>query len=632
MHIRLSLQPGWWCFALALVCSGGVARAGFNPVPLTSGSFNQDMIVENTAPAPAVAGGYTTASMDNGVANTGTSWYEQGYDTAAPSTGLPHPGTTITSSSASNHRYTMAPSYTNNNAVMLDSALTGATLTFTVPAAFSQLSLLESGGHNGVSFSYVVHHQDGTQESGSSSIPDWYSGANTAFTANGRVDVGTFAFSSVNGGNPRLYSLDFSLTNTTSPVTSVDFNYVSGSGHGAIMAISGSTGGNFNPIAVTGYNEDIVVEATAGVHGSLSGVTTATMDTGTANTATTWYELGYVLTPPGTGLPHAGTILTNFSMPDHLYLLPPSYTANNAILLTSNAPTATLTPVTASNYPSLSFLMAGGNGPITVGCTIHFANGSSQNTTLTVPDWIAEAPIAFMANGRVDLDNKTVTYVNSGSPRLYAQDVQLATFVSPVTNIVLTWQSGGSGANAAFFAVSGGSSSLILAGDDFNANSEVAAAMLQQWYNSGGLYNSTGWWNAANCLEALENVIIANDDTQYLPVLTNTFNLNSGGNFLNSYYDDEGWWCNAWIRAYDITGNTNFLNMAKTIFSDLTTGWDTSATNCGGGIWWNKSHSYKNAIPNELFLLAAVRLHQRTPNDTGTGNYLYWATNEWNWF
>jgi predicted alpha-1,6-mannanase (GH76 family) len=184
---------------------------------------------------------------------------------------------------------------------------------------------------------------------------------------------------------------------------------------------------------------------------------------------------------------------------------------------------------------------------------------------------------------------------------------------------------------AVIYGMSGFSSHAVV-GDDFNANSETAAITLQQWYNSSGLYDSTGWWNAANCLEALENVIAANNDTNYLSVLTNTYNLNESGNFLDSYYDDEGWWANAWIRAYDLSGNTNFLKMAKTIFKDITNGWDTSATNCGGGIWWNKTHTYKNAIPNELFLLAAIRLHQRTPGDSGAGSYFYWATNEWAWF
>jgi predicted alpha-1,6-mannanase (GH76 family) len=169
----------------------------------------------------------------------------------------------------------------------------------------------------------------------------------------------------------------------------------------------------------------------------------------------------------------------------------------------------------------------------------------------------------------------------------------------------------------------------VLPGDDFNADTAGAVSTLQQWYNSGGLWNTTGWWNAANCVDALEYDIIANNDTNDLATLQNTFTLNSGGNFLTGAYDDEGWWAEAWIRAYDLTGNVNYLNMAKTIFADLTTAWDS---HCNGGLWWSSARTYKNAIPNELFLLVAIRLHERTPGDGGTGSYFYWATNEWSWF
>jgi predicted alpha-1,6-mannanase (GH76 family) len=591
------------------------------------------MVVEASAPHPIVAGGYTTASMDAGVANTGTSWYEQGYNTTNLTSGLPHPGATFTSASLANHQYTMAPSYTANNAILLDTTVTNGTFTLTSPAAYSQLSFLESGGHNGVGFRYTVHHLDGTSDTGTGNIPDWFNGANPAWTANGRVDVGTFAFSSVNGNNPRLYSLDIILANTTSPVTSIDFNYLSGSGEGAIMAVSGMSGATFSPIAVTGYNEDIVVEAAAGKPGALSGVTTATMDSGPSNTGSTYYEIGYVLEAPGTGLPHPGALVTNVTVADHVYQMPPSYTAKNAVLITSNLPTATITPSAPASYAALSFLAAVGQGPATMSCLVHHADGTTESNAITVQDWFALAPVAWYANGRVYVNNKTVDSINAGNPRLYAADISLTDTGSAVTSIQLNYLSGNPSANAAIFALSGGTSSLPLAQDDFNANTAAGTAMLQQWNNpNDGLYLTTGWWNAANCVEAVIEDIYANNDTQYLPALTNTFNLNSSGNFLNSYYDDEGWWTLSWIHAYDITGNTNFLNMAKTIFSDLTTGWDTTST-CPGGIWWNKSRGYKNAIPNELFLTAAIRLHQRTPTDgMGVGSYFYWATNEWTWF
>ena len=610
-----------------------IARGGFAPIVLTGSSYNQDIVVENSAPAPVIAGAYTTASMDSGVGNTSDSWYEQGYNAANPATGLPPAGSSFTSQSAANHQYRMAGSYSANNAVLLDSTLTSATLTFlAAPAAYTGLSFLESGGHGGVTFSYTVHHQSGPADIGTQSIPDWFNGSNPAWTANGRVNAGTFAFNTVNGNNPRLYSLDIALANVASPVTSIDFSYVSGTGHGAIMAVSGLNGATYTPLAVTGYNEDIVVEAGAGLPGALTGVTTATMDTATNNTSATWYEAGYVPTAPTTGLPQPGSTLTNVSAPDHLYLLAPSYQANNAALLYSNGPSASLTPVAPASYAALSFLVAAGNGPVTVGCTIRHLNGASENNSIVVPDWFTKSPVAFVANGRVNVGNKTLSYLDSGNPRLYAADIPVAITTSPITSIVLAWQSGASSGSAAILAVSGGTSSLPLAGDDFNANTEAAAQILQQWYNSSGLYDTTGWWNAANCLEAMENVIFANNGAQYLGILTNTFNLNSSGNFLNDYYDDEGWWANAWIRAYDLTGNASFLNMAKTIFNDMVGGWDTTSTACPGGVWWSKARTYKNAIPNELFLLAAIRLHQRSPGDGGPGSYFYWATNEWAWF
>ena len=624
---RPALLLGFVLWAL-----GDGARADFVPIALTTTSYNQDMVVEKTAAAPLVVGGYTTASMDQGLGNAAYSWYEQGYNLTNPTSGLPPAGTTFTSQSASDHQYRMAPSYRSNDAVLLDSTLTTATLVLTSPTACTKLSLLESGGNSGVAFAYVVHHQNGTTETGSGNIPDWFSSSSAAWIANGRLDVGSFGLANVGGNNPRLYALDLILSNKTNPVTSVDFSYVSGSGHGAIMALSGSTGGAFTPLTITGYNADIVVEADGPHTGALSGVTTATMEDGTANTLATSYEAGYVRSAPASGLPAAGATLTNLSAPDHRYTLAPSYSANNAMFLSSNAPSATLTPSVATAYAGLSFLGAAGNGPVTVASAVHHANGAVDSTTFSLPDWFTKSPVAFVANGRVAVGAKTVTALGSGNPRLYSIDVPLATTASPVTSIVLTWQSGGQSSYAAIFAVSGGSSSLPLASDDFNANSEAAAVVLQQWYNTSGQYDTTGWWNAANCLEALENVSVADNGRFYLDVLTNTYNLNAAGNFLNSYYDDEGWWANAWIRAYDLTGNPNFLSMAKTIFNDMVNGWDATNTACPGGIFWNKSHSYKNAIPNELFLLAAIRLHQRTPGDSSANGYYYWATNEWAWF
>ena len=97
--------------------------------------------------------------------------------------------------------------------------------------------------------------------------------------------------------------------------------------------------------------------------------------------------------------------------------------------------------------------------------------------------------------------------------------------------------------------------------------------------------------------------------------------------FLNRFFDDNGWWGLAWIRAYDLTSDVRYLDAAKRIFDNMITAWDDA---CGGGLWWNEDRQYKNAITNELFLTLAARLHLRSPG--GDGHYLDWALREWRWF
>ena len=173
-------------------------------------------------------------------------------------------------------------------------------------------------------------------------------------------------------------------------------------------------------------------------------------------------------------------------------------------------------------------------------------------------------------------------------------------------------------------------SAAPLAAANYRAYADSGMAALQGWYNtSTGLWNTTGWWNSANALEAVIDYSRRTGSSTYLSVISNTYDKNQAGNFLNDYYDDEGWWAASWIKAYDLTGDARYLTKAKTIFNDMKGGWTTL---CGGGIWWSKTSQYKNAIANELFLTVAIRLHQRTPGDTGAGSYLDWAQREWTWF
>lgn len=166
--------------------------------------------------------------------------------------------------------------------------------------------------------------------------------------------------------------------------------------------------------------------------------------------------------------------------------------------------------------------------------------------------------------------------------------------------------------------------------DDLRPRAAAGIAVLQSYYDQGsGLYNGNEWWRGANMLEVLIEYSRATGDASYLSTLSNTFEKNKGGNFINEYYDDMGWWALCWIRAYDVTRDEKYLTMAKTLFTDMTGGWTEE---CGGGVYWKKGAAGKASIANELFLTVAARLHLHTPGDSGPGSYLDWAQREWDWF
>jgi predicted alpha-1,6-mannanase (GH76 family) len=151
-------------------------------------------------------------------------------------------------------------------------------------------------------------------------------------------------------------------------------------------------------------------------------------------------------------------------------------------------------------------------------------------------------------------------------------------------------------------------------------------AELMYSYNSSNGLIGNSWWQSAVAVRTVEAYQQATGDTEYGYAITNAFNDNESGNFENAYMDDTGWWGNAWLTAYQMTGQSQYLQMAETDANYIHQYWDST---CGGGVWWNTSKTYKNAIPNELFLELTAGLHNAIPGDT---TYLNWADSEWSWF
>ncbi|KAJ9450904.1 Mannan endo-1 [Diplonema papillatum] len=164
------------------------------------------------------------------------------------------------------------------------------------------------------------------------------------------------------------------------------------------------------------------------------------------------------------------------------------------------------------------------------------------------------------------------------------------------------------------------------------ADVQKAVDVLQTYYNASSGYWSDdvyGWWHQSNVLEAVVNsMTFTNSSLGQVGFLENIYNQTQAD--FDTYvkkngYDDIAWAGLAWMRAYQLTRVPDYLNRSIVCFDEITTVWDD---HCGGGVWWDRKKTYKNAITNELFLTLATQLYSAT----GLSTYWLWALQEWAWF
>lgn len=155
----------------------------------------------------------------------------------------------------------------------------------------------------------------------------------------------------------------------------------------------------------------------------------------------------------------------------------------------------------------------------------------------------------------------------------------------------------------------------------------AAADALMSSYDPYNGWWPSSWWNSAATLTALIDSSRATGRHDYDWVIARTFDQNKGifaagvrssdaieGDFISRSIDDSGWWAIAWIDAYDYTGDSRYLNEAVTIADYVQQYWDPGT--CGGGVWWDRERTYKNAVTNGQYLWLTTALHQRIPGDT----------------
>lgn len=209
---------------------------------------------------------------------------------------------------------------------------------------------------------------------------------------------------------------------------------------------------------------------------------------------------------------------------------------------------------------------------------------------------------------------------------------------SGATSVIVPRPSGSAYASVMATSSAGNSSPSPLVSSlhygGFAGEAQAAVQELQTYYQpSTGLFNTTGWWNSANALNAIINYMRATGSRAYLGDISNTFAkaVNEApsptpGDFIDTAYDDTQWWALTWLNAYELTHDSAYLQMAETMFTYVTNAWTPSQ--CGGGLIWMTTNAYTNAVTNELFLKLSSGLYQATHQQT----YLTWANEELSWF
>ena len=157
----------------------------------------------------------------------------------------------------------------------------------------------------------------------------------------------------------------------------------------------------------------------------------------------------------------------------------------------------------------------------------------------------------------------------------------------------------------------------------------AADALMASYHTDEGWWRSS-WWNSAVALTAVIDFAGRSGRHDYDWVIARTFEQNRGvfpaggrgsdpieGHFISRAVDDAAWWAVAWLTAYDHTGERRYLEEAVTISDYVHRYWDTGT--CGGGVWWDRERTYKNAVTNGLYLWLATSLHQRIGGDTVWG-------------
>jgi len=144
----------------------------------------------------------------------------------------------------------------------------------------------------------------------------------------------------------------------------------------------------------------------------------------------------------------------------------------------------------------------------------------------------------------------------------------------------------------------------------------------------------TQYWTGAQGFDTLiDGAKLFPDQELYKSLVAQFYETQNSIGWFPNDYDDENWMGLALVRAYELTGDQRYLNMAVSLWKDITNAWDTSC--CGsipGGLWWDKSHSQKATASNAGPVILSLKLFKYFPSQRifltfADQVYNYWLQN-----